>query len=197
MSPPLLLWITPRQGPLETLHDILNDGDEDLSRVALLYRRPGESVRTRLQEATPLRARCAARGLRFLTQDLELALCLGADGVHLPERGAPVSALRSRVDLLGASCHSREGLKRAFDEGADYCTLSPIFASPGKGTPLGPQAFRALSQGLGPVLALGGVTDEASAKIALRHGAAGAATIRGISAASDLTALLSAFRPSS
>lgn len=194
---PTLLWLTPPSGPLEFMSEILKASRADLSSLAILYRRPGENTRTRLRHARALREQCTTRGVRFLTQDLELALCVGADGVHLPERGVPVAALRAHVRLLGASRHSREGLQHAFAEGADYCTLSPVFASPGKGLPLGLEAFAAQSHGLGPVLALGGVVNSATAESARSHGAAGAASIRGVKSAADLVALLAPFAPSS
>ncbi|MFT5355698.1 MAG: thiamine-phosphate diphosphorylase [Polyangiales bacterium] len=194
---PALLWITPPDGPFDFMGDILKRSLDDLSSLAVLYRRPGENTRERVRHARPLREQCVQRGVRFLTQDLELALCVGADGVHLPERGVPLSAIRPHVGLLGASRHSREGLQRAFDAGADYCTLSPVFASPGKGPPLGLETFRSLSLGLGPILALGGVVDSASAEAARAHGAAGAATIRGVRSVAELAALLSPFAPSS
>lgn len=194
---PALLWITPPGGPLAFMGEALRASHDSLSSLAILYRRPGEDVRTRIAEASALREQCDQSGAQLLTQDLELALCVGADGVHLPERGVPVAALRPHVRLLGASRHSREGLQGAFAEGADYCTLSPIFASPGKGLPLGLDAFRTMSCGLGPTLALGGVVDSASAESARRYGAAGAATIRGVRSAADLRALLAPFAPSS
>lgn len=194
---PRLVWITPPSGPLAFMGEVLRETHADLSSLAILYRRPGESTRARCAGAGALRELSSKRGVRFLTQDLELALCVGADGVHLPERGVPVAALRPHVGLLGASRHSREGLQRAFAGGADYCTLSPLFASPGKATPLGLAAFEEMSHGLGPTLALGGVLDCDSATSARRHGAVGAATIRGVRSAAELNALLDSFAPSS
>ena len=187
---PALVWITPPSGPLDFIADILGECEGDLSSLAVLHRRPDENVRTRLRSAGLLRTHCAARNVRLLTQDLELALCVGADGVHLPERGAPVSALRPHVSLLGASRHSRAGFEEAFEAGADYCTLSPVFASPGKQAPLGLTAFSAMTRGLGPVLALGGVINAATAHAAREHGAAGLATIRGVCSSATLLALL-------
>lgn len=194
---PTLLWITPPTGPLDFIGDILRAFEGDLSSLALLHRRPDEDIRTRLKSARVLRELTAARGARLLTQHLELALCIGADGVHLPEHGPPVAAVRPYVRLLGASRHSRSGLEQAFRQGSDYCTLSPVLASPGKGAGLGFDTFSSASRGLGPTLALGGITDATSAQAARKHGAAGSATIRGISSTATLAALLASFAPSS
>jgi thiamine-phosphate pyrophosphorylase len=71
-----------------------------------------------------LRPLCAAHGVAFLLQDdVELALELGADGVHLGAAGA-VAATRAALGperILGASCgRSRHAAMVAGDAGADY-----------------------------------------------------------------------------
>lgn len=113
--------------------------------------------------------------------DIELAAEIGADAVHLAA-GAPVAAARARLGpaaLIGVSAHHLSDIERARIEGADYVTLSPIFATPSKpgyGPALG---LAALTEGsrLGlPVLALGGVT-LARAAACLRAGAGGIAVM--------------------
>lgn len=92
---------------------------------------------------------------------LELA-DVGLDGVHLPG-GTDVGAARARLGsgpLIGVSCHSVQALLAAAAGGADYATLSPIFASrskPDYGPPLGLDTLARAPKPL-PVLALGGVT---------------------------------------
>lgn len=93
------------------------------------------------------------------------------DGVHLAAAD-PLPALRPAV--VGRSCHSRDDLRRAADEGCDYATLSPIFVSPSKpgyGPPLGVDALRDAPL---PVYALGGV-DESNIAACLDAGAVGVA----------------------
>jgi len=79
--------------------------------------------------------------------------------------------------LVGVAAHGIEDLRRARDAGADYATLSPIFASPSKpgyGPALGLGVLRAAASLDLPVLALGGVTaNEAQACVeAGAHGVA-------------------------
>lgn len=142
-----------------------------------------------------------ARELRSLTRDagvqllingeIELARASGADGVHLPEAGPsprPCSTARAQLGaaaLVGVSCHDPAGLTRAAQGGASYATLSPVFHSPGKGTPLGLPRFAdwTLTARL-PVFALGGV-NAASAAALKRAGASGLAVIGAVFAASD------------
>ena len=117
---------------------------------------------------------------------LDVALAAGADGVHLPSDGVPVSALRARFGpgvLIGRSAHRVEEVERARGEGADYVTFGPVYATPskapGKGPPVGLAGLeRAVASAGGlPVYALGGVTLPRFGELA-RAGAAGAAAIR-------------------
>jgi thiamine-phosphate pyrophosphorylase len=74
--------------------------------------------------AAQLRPLCAAHGIAFLLQDdVDLALELGADGVHLGavEGLAAARAALGPERILGASCgSSRHAAMVAGDAGADY-----------------------------------------------------------------------------
>jgi thiamine-phosphate pyrophosphorylase len=115
---------------------------------------------------------------------LDIALAAGADGVHLPADGVPAPPLRARFGaaaagtlLIGRSTHSVAEVERARDEGADYATFGPVYATPGKGEPVGlAELARAAATGL-PVYALGGVTLDRFGELAAA-GAAGIAAIR-------------------
>ena len=96
---------------------------------------------------------------------------LGADGIHLPLdvlrewRAASVrqSGGEGAVQLVGASAHSAAEIAEAAALGADYATLSPIFATTCKpgAVPLGIAALAALAAACKesplPVFALGGI----------------------------------------
>lgn len=101
----------------------------------------------------------------------DVALAAGADGVHLPA-SAPRQTLPGL--LVGRSCHTLEEVARS---GADFVTFGPVFASAGKGTPVGvPQLQAACALGV-PVYALGGISRE-NASECFAAGAAGIAGIR-------------------
>lgn len=59
----------------------------------------------------------------------DIAIAAGADGVHLPADGVPVSLVR-KLDstlIVGVSCHSASAVAAARDDGADLAVVGPVF----------------------------------------------------------------------
>ncbi len=149
---------------------------------------------------------CEAAGQLLLVNDrIDVALAVGAHGVHLPSAGVPPADARRLLGpsrLVGVSCHGEDDVRRALAGGADYATFGPVFDTPSKrayGPPVGLDALRAAA-GLGlPLVALGGV-DVANASEAVAAGARGVAAIRAWLCAPDpgsaVAALLAATRSS-
>ncbi|MBK8169887.1 MAG: thiamine phosphate synthase [Sandaracinaceae bacterium] len=123
----------------------------------------------------------------------DIALLVGADGVHLPQSGISVADARALLRpamQVGVSCHDEVSLSAAQSAGADYALLSPFADSPGKGQALGPMRFASLMKSLSMrVLALGGI-DANNAAAAKQAGAAGVAVIRAVYDASEPGAAL-------
>jgi thiamine-phosphate pyrophosphorylase len=120
-----------------------------------------------------LRRRSASSPSKILMNDrADVALAAHADGVHL---AASAPRMSHPGLLVARSCHT---IEEAASAKADLITFSPIFTSPGKGTPVGLEALaeacRACSA---PVFALGGV-DASNAHQCMEAGAAGIAGIR-------------------
>jgi thiamine-phosphate pyrophosphorylase len=117
----------------------------------------------------------ASRGERrtkiLVNTRADVAACAGADGVHLPADAARLSLPGL---LVGRSCHTVDEIRNA---NADYVTFGPVFASPGKGDPVGLDQLREASRLAVPVFALGGVTWE-NAGECVKAGVAGIAGIR-------------------
>ncbi len=160
--------------------------------LAVQVRAKSASARALYEAAVALRRVTRDAGARLVVNGrVDVALAAEADGVHLPERGLPASAVRALMPdaLVGVSCHDAAGLVRAGAEGADYAVLGPIGPVPGKGPPLGIEGFRALvaargPEGALPVLALGGIV-EGDVPALLEAGAHGIAVIRGVVRAPD------------
>ena len=119
--------------------------------------------------------------------DLAAAIEAGAGALHLPD-GAPLEAARAALGagtLIGVSAHDAAGIARAAASGADYATISPVFASaskPGYGPALGLDGLaRMAADAVLPLVALGGIDDSNIADAV----AAGAAVMGAVMAAAD------------
>ncbi len=149
---------------------------------------------------TPDNSKLETRNSKLLLSSrLDVALAVGADGVHLPAgdlspsdvraivaAASRNSRLETRSFLVACSCHSLDELRSARDAGADFAVFGPVFEKVGEHARpgLGLDALRAACHGQAakparalPVLALGGVT-LANARACLEAGAAGIAAIR-------------------
>jgi thiamine-phosphate pyrophosphorylase len=144
------------------------------------------------------RLRTENRELRttlLINSRTDVALAVGADGVHLRSEditpgevrnlwekcgaGAPARESSPRDPLVGVSCHSSEEVARVAKERATFTVFGPVFEK--KDVPniqaAGLAKLRAACNAKIPVLALGGVT-LGNAKECLEAGAAGIAAIR-------------------
>ena len=146
-----------------------------------------------------LRAAIAGRALFFVNGDIDAAIALNADGVHLPEDGPAIADVRSRVGgraLISRAVHSVEAALQAERDGADIVQLGTAFATaskPGR-APLGIDGVRAVCAAVRvPVIAIGGIT-AANAGDVLRAGAVGVAVIGTIFDAGDPSAAAAELR---
>jgi thiamine-phosphate pyrophosphorylase len=134
--------------------------------------------------ADRLRAITRDKALLIVNSHLDVALLCGADGVHLPEKGASVAATRRLVGdglVIGRSVHSVEEAVKAEDEGADYVQVGAIF--PTRSHP-GPPAGLGLLESVAarvsiPIVAVGGITARNVGQV-MQAGARGAAVISAI-----------------
>lgn len=154
----------------------------------------------------------AGRALFLVNDRVDVALALGADGVHLPQEGVPVAVARAILGedaLVGRSVHSEQTARTAAVEGADYLILGPVyetathpgFTPPGldvlgylfQGIPLvddaGPMEADGLRREVAetapvPVIAIGGITPENVGEV-LATGAAGVAVVSAVLKAAD------------
>ena len=143
-----------------------------------------------LEDGACVRDAIAGRAMFFVNGDVDAALALAADGVHLPERGPNVADVRARVGdamLISRAVHSVASALRAEREGADIVQLGTVFETASKpgAAPIGLDGLRAACGAVGvPVIAIGGITPDNAAAV-LRAGAAGVAVIGAIFDADD------------
>lgn len=146
-----------------------------------------------LELAGQIRAVTARHGARLIINDrADVALAVGADGVHLPASGLPPEVVRALVGeglLVGVSTHSLEEARRAGRAGADYITFGPLFYTPSKaayGPPVGLEALGEVAklEPALPILGLGGVKPGNVSEV-ISGGAGGVALISAVIAAED------------
>jgi len=146
-----------------------------------------------LRLARALRELTASFGARLIVNDrVDVAILSDADGVHLG--GRSVSATDARIllgpeKLIGVSTHSYEEALDAREDGADFITLGPVFATPSKaawGDPVGVGLLEKVAASLSiPVYAIGGINPE-RVKHVLAAGASGVAVISAVLGRSDV-----------
>lgn len=133
--------------------------------------------------AAAARRGAAARGgpVRILVnRRADVALALGADGVHLGYDAVSPTAARRLLGPgrpIGVSAHAAPEVVAAARAGADYAHLAPIFpprSKPPARPALGPALLAAAAAAGIAVLAQGGIDPE-RARSALAAGAAGVA----------------------
>ena len=133
----------------------------------------------------------AAGAALLVNHQVDVALAVGADGVHLGWRSLRVKDVRKLVDkrlCIGISCHNLAQLHTAERAAADYVLLGPVFPTPSKQglvEPIGLDMTGELITGSKlPVIAIGGIKPE-NAKDTRAIGAAGIAVISAIITAPD------------
>lgn len=101
------------------------------------------------------------------------------DGIHVSARALQRGALPDEAGIVGVSCHCRQEIRMANEQGADYALLSPVkrTASHRGAVPLGWQRFADVCDDVPmPVYALGGMTFD-DLELAIRSGAQGVAVL--------------------
>jgi thiamine-phosphate pyrophosphorylase len=141
------------------------------------------------------RSLCARHRVSFIVNDdVEAALMLGADGVHLGREDEGVDRARDHGLLLGLSASSLDEAV-AVDGTADYIGAGPVWATPSKADadpPFGLDGLRAICRAVAtPVVAIGGI-NESNVAECIRAGAAGVAVLRAARNAAKLRAAIDA-----
>jgi thiamine-phosphate pyrophosphorylase len=143
-----------------------------------------------VERGGPFKELCSEAGVTFVVNDdVEAALRLRADGVHLGRTDAGAERARSEGLALGLSAASVDEAITGEAHGATYLGAGPVWATPSKADadpPIGLDGLGEICRAVSiPVVAIGGV-DAANAEECIRAGAAGVAVIR---AATDAAAL--------
>ncbi len=160
--------------------------------------------------------RSEGRARLLINHRTDVALAVGADGVHLTgndvaaseARAVAATAGRSTPFVIAVSCHSAQEVRLAESHGADFAVLAPVFEKVNVSGGIGLEELRRAAQKdrtpdlrveagdtrrSFPVFALGGV-DMERARLCAEAGAAGVAGIRMFQQCPDMKALVLAIR---
>jgi thiamine-phosphate pyrophosphorylase len=128
----------------------------------------------------------------FINDRVDIALAVGADGVHLGQNSMsarPVRKISGNKLLIGVSTHGIDEAIEAEKDGADFITLGPIYQTPSKlkyGNPIGIDTLRKVKSKVSiPVLAIGGIKVD-KVKEVTEVGADGIALISAILTAENI-----------
>jgi len=156
------------------------------------FRQKHGSFRDILHEAEATARVCASRGATLLINDrVDVALAVGADGVHLGQTDMPLTAARRILGpdaIIGITTPTISLAKRAEQDGADYVGFGPVFATHSKASSINVQGLEAVLEICNsinlPVIGIAGITPNRAPDV-IRAGAHGVAVMSAVTQASD------------
>lgn len=160
----------------------------------LQYRNKIASETQQEQEAQELAKLCKKNNVLFIINDnVELALKVNADGIHLGQKDTHFTQAREQLGedkIIGVTCNNKiELAQTAQQQGADYVAFGRFFSSETK--PSAPPAEISLLNEARkkiniPIVAIGGITQE-TAPLLLKEGADILAVIHSIFGQENIT----------
>ncbi|MCV9950929.1 thiamine phosphate synthase [Paenibacillus sp. BT-177] len=162
------------------------------------FREKGRSALTgvpMLELARQLQNLCHHAGVPFIVNDdVELALELNADGVHIGQDDESADSVRTRIGnrILGVSAHTIEEARRAILQGADYLGVGPIYPTISKDDAHAVQGpailYEMRKAGIDlPIVGIGGITVDRVQEV-VGAGADGVAVISAVTQAEQIRA---------
>jgi thiamine-phosphate pyrophosphorylase len=160
--------------------------------ACIQLREKDASTRDFVEEAQRIKAIMAPfRALLIINDRIDVALTVGADGVHIGQRDMPCDIARRLMGpraLIGLSVETWEDVQRAGALDVDYLGVSPVFETPTKTDTKGYWGLEGLSRIRAatrrPLVAIGGLNASNAAEV-IRAGADSIAVVSAICAADD------------
>lgn len=157
------------------------------------YREKCKSKKDKYQDCLELRKITKKHGITFIiNDDLDIALTVGADGVHLGQDDLPVKAARAIAPkdfIIGLSTHSPAQARQAVKQGVDYIGVGPIYPTktkkdvcPAVGIPYLDYVVKHINL---PFVAIGGIKLHNLPEV-LSHGARSVAMVTEIVSCPDI-----------
>jgi len=162
-----LYAITPETRDTTVLSQKVSRAITGGARLVQYRAKTGDTI-LRRRQAEELLGLCRGARIPFIVNDdLELALAIGADGLHIGRDDGDLAVARAKLSkdkLLGVSCYAELGLAaNAVKCGADYLAFGSAFPSstkPGT-TRASVRLYREARKRFSlPIVAIGGVTPD-------------------------------------
>jgi thiamine-phosphate pyrophosphorylase len=142
--------------------------------------------------AKRLQSICQKYSIPFIVNDdVELAISLNADGVHIGQGDESADEVRRKIGdkILGVSAHTVAEVEKAIANGADYVGIGPIYSTTTKEDAKSPQGTTIIKEvrkkGIEiPIVGIGGITVENALPV-MESGGNGISIISAISRAND------------
>lgn len=166
------------------------------------YREKNKKAGRMYEECLIIRDMTKKAGVTLIVNDyIDLALLVGADGVHIGQDDLPPAKVRELIGsemILGLSTHSPEQAQQAVASGCvDYIGVGPVFATKTKKDVCQPVGLSYLDyvvkeQNI-PFVAIGGIKEHNLPEV-LQHGAKTVALVTDIVGADDIPGKVHAIR---
>lgn len=169
------------QTPLGLVRQLLDAGVRSIQ-----LRDKQMSAGKQVRVARSLQDACRAQGALFFVNDhVDVALGIGADGVHIGQEDLPLAEARAVLGpdaLIGVSVSTVSEAEAAAAGGANYIGVGPIYETqtkPGR-TPLGTEVLTRIRAAVSiPQVAIAGIGPGRAAPV-IEAGAAGVAVISAV-----------------
>jgi len=177
--------ISKGKGNEKVVEDVIKGGAE------IIQLREKEWNKEKLkEEAIKLNKICKENNVLFIVNDyVDVALEIGADGVHLGQSDMSISDARKICGdnlIIGLSTHSVEQALKADKEDVDYITIGPIFKTRAKDFTVGTEIIKEIIKKINkPLIAIGGINKENIGSV-LEQGVKSVAVISSVVGADDV-----------
>ena len=128
------------------------------------YREKNKSTKDMIEEARQLKEICEGKAILLVDDRADVALVVGADGVHIGQEDIPYETARLLLGMnkiIGLTVHNLEEAIEAEKLGVDYIGLAPIFKTDTKEDarePIGTKMIETVRKSVSlPIVAVGGI----------------------------------------
>ncbi|MCK4995738.1 MAG: thiamine phosphate synthase, partial [Thermoplasmatales archaeon] len=128
------------------------------------YREKNKSTKDMIEEARQLKEICEGKAILLVDDRADVALVVGADGVHIGQEDIPYETARLLLGMnkiIGLTVHNLEEAIEAEKLGVNYIGLAPIFKTDTKEDarePIGTKMIETVRRSVSlPIVAVGGI----------------------------------------